>query len=171
MLIFWPVCVLRWDFNTPDDTKALPHWWHVYGFSPVWERSCCFRWLDFLKPLLHQEHLWQRNSTHFYIKEQIRLNTDVFYRINVNLHSAKTTLIHGLQETADINIEENGFTEVLETTLITLHMVLSRCTETNKIHLNRRKLLVMVFWYFTFPLICQLFVTIFLIMIIIMIYD
>lgn len=52
-----PVCVLRWDLSTPAETNARPHSWHVYGFSPVWERTCCFRWLDFLKPLLHQLHL------------------------------------------------------------------------------------------------------------------
>lgn len=61
-----PVCVLRWDLSTPAETNARPHSWHVYGFSPVWERTCCFRWLDFLKPLLHQLHLKMEQNLNFF---------------------------------------------------------------------------------------------------------
>lgn len=52
-----PVCVLRWDLSTPADTKERPQRWQRYGFSPVWERTCCFRWLDFLNALLQKLHL------------------------------------------------------------------------------------------------------------------
>lgn len=53
-----PVCVFRWDLRTPVETKFRPHRLHTYGFSPVCERMCCFRWLDFLKPLSHTLHLY-----------------------------------------------------------------------------------------------------------------
>lgn len=61
MTMLLPVCVFRWDFSTPADTKLRPHMLHLYGFSPVCERTCCFRWLDFLKPLLQMEHLRETN--------------------------------------------------------------------------------------------------------------
>lgn len=49
---FTPVCVFSWDLRTPEETKPRPQSLHLYGFSPVCDRTCCFRWLDFLKPLL-----------------------------------------------------------------------------------------------------------------------
>ena len=58
-----PVCGWGWDLRTPADTKARPHRLHLKGFSPVCERMCCFRWLDFLKPLLHQLHLGGKHGT------------------------------------------------------------------------------------------------------------
>lgn len=60
-----PVCVFRCDLRTPVETKLRPHRLQPYGFSPVCERMCCFRWLDFLKPLSHTLHLYMtQNTTH-----------------------------------------------------------------------------------------------------------
>ena len=39
-----PVCDLWCRFRLPDREKDIPHWKHVYLFSPLWVKICLFRW-------------------------------------------------------------------------------------------------------------------------------
>lgn len=57
-----PVCVFLWDLSTPAETKPRPQRSQLYGFSPVWDRMCCFRWLNCLKALVHQLHLKRKQK-------------------------------------------------------------------------------------------------------------
>lgn len=92
-----PVCVFSWDLRTPEETNPRPHNWHLYGFSPVCERTCCFRWLDFLKPLLQYSHL---------LKWMFALNKMDMSDIQLYV-SAKSC--HCLSKTvADINIQNRS---------------------------------------------------------------